>query len=381
YTNFGGPMVHTNMLNDGIIIKRGWVSQEQFAKLFAISHLLPGPAAALLAYSLTLLRSGFLCAILGFILWSFPGAAICTVARLLIGDMKSDQPVWAICLEQGLAAASIGLVALAAHKMSRNLTTDNLTRVLVMCAASVSISDKKKRLRQRGAEAEVVAASLKDDLKKGRTTAQETELGDDEDNYGEMDDSTKPLSSGPVQSDKEEIFTLIIGKYDEHEDTLRKPFSYSRKLGSIIFGGGPVIIPLFKTYVIDSGWMTSRQFLIGLSLVQSLPAVAMVNIDKNGLAGAIVSYIAIFCPGLVLKSVITPFWQLLRERPAVKRAFRGVNARVILLGGSDGYHVVIADAAFVTAGFLRFSAPVAIILGDAMGAIEYAVCDRYPIKT
>ncbi|KAF9537393.1 hypothetical protein EC957_008309 [Mortierella hygrophila] len=470
YTSFGGPMVHTNMLNDEIIIKRGWSSQEQFAELFAISQSLPGPAAALLAYSLTLLRSGFLCAVLGFILWSFPGAVVCTVAGLLIGDIKGDQPIWAIRLEQGLAAAAIGLVALAAHKMSRNLATDNLTRVLAMCAASVSIlytsawvlpvvmisgglisfvfdtllspllnqRDEKKRLRQRETE----AASLKDDLEKGHATAQEAELSDDKENQGEKDDGAGPLSSMHVQSDKDEIPTVIVGEYDEHGDTSRKPFSYSRKLGlallvffigllvasilvrarvtphgapgyvdlastfyfvgSIIFGGGPVIIPLLKTYVVDSGWMTSQQFLIGLSLVQSLPGpnfnfacylgtVAMINIGKNGLAGAIVSYIAIFCPGLVLKSVIIPFWQLLRERLAVKRVFRGVNAcalgliysavwmlfeQVVPLGGSDGYHVVIAGVAFVTAGFLRFPAPVAIILGGAMGAIEYAVSDR-----
>ncbi|KAH7059777.1 chromate transporter-domain-containing protein [Linnemannia elongata] len=470
YTSFGGPMVHTNMLNDEIVVKRGWVLQEQFAELFAISQSLPGPAAALLAYSLTLLRSGFVCAIFGFILWSFPGAVVCTVAGLLIGDIKGDQPIWAIRLEQGLAAAAIGLVALAAHRMSRNLATDNLTRVLAMCAASVSVlytsawvlpvvmisgglisfvfdtflspllnqRDEKKRLRQREAK----ATSLKDDLENGRAAAQEAELSDDKEKHVEKDDSAESLSSRPVQSVKEEIPDVIIGEYDDHGDTSRKLFSYSRKLsltllaffisflvasilvrarlisgtapgygdlastfyfvGSIIFGGGPVIIPLLKTYVVDSGWMTSQQFLIGLSLVQSLPgpnfnfacylgAVAMINIGNNGLAGAIVSYIAIFCPGLVLKSVIIPFWQLLRERPAVKRVFRGVNAcalglifsavwmlfeQVVPLGGSDGYHVVIAGVAFITAGFLKFPAPVTIVLGGAMGAIEYAVSDR-----
>ncbi|OAQ36707.1 hypothetical protein K457DRAFT_150869 [Linnemannia elongata AG-77] len=475
------------MLNDEIVVKRGWVLQEQFAELFAISQSLPGPAAALLAYSLTLLRSGFVCAIFGFILWSFPGAVVCTVAGLLIGDIKGDQPIWAIRLEQGLAAAAIGLVALAAHRMSRNLATDNLTRVLAMCAASVSVlytsawvlpvvmisgglinfvfdtllspllnqRDEKKRLRQREAK----ATSLKDDLENGRAAAQEAELSDDKEKHVEKDDSAEPLSSRPVQSVKEEITNVIIGGYDDHfvisfshfscyrhcytrGDTSRKLFSYSRKLsltllaffisflvasilvrarlisgtapgygdlastfyfvGSIIFGGGPVIIPLLKTYVVDSGWMTSQQFLIGLSLVQSLPgpnfnfacylgAVAMINIGNNGLAGAIVSYIAIFCPGLVLKSVIIPFWQLLRERPAVKRVFRGVNAcalglifsavwmlfeQVVPLGGSDGYHVVIAGVAFITAGFLKFPAPVTIVLGGAMGAIEYAVSDR-----
>ncbi|KAG0374018.1 hypothetical protein BGX24_010951 [Mortierella sp. AD032] len=473
YTSFGGPMVHTNMLNDEIIIKRGWLSQEQFAELFAISQSLPGPAAALLAYSLTLLRSGFLCAILGFILWSFPGAVICTVVGLLVGDIKGDQPMWAIRVEQGLAAAAIGLVALAAHKMSRSLATDNLTRLLAMFAASVSIlytsawvlpvvmvsgglvsfifdtywsqflnkRYEKKRLRQRETETEAVAASLEDDLEKGHAVTHETEPSEDKEKETEKE-NIKSGSSAPVQDLREGMPTVVIGDYDEHGDTSRKAFSYSRKLGivfltffigfliasilirarltpgalpgygdlastfyfvgSIIFGGGPVIIPLLKTYVVDSGWMTSQQFLIGLSLVQSLPgpnfnfacylgAVAMVNIGKNGLAGAIVSYIAIFCPGLVLKSVIIPFWQLLRERPAVKRVFRGVNAcalglifsavwmlfeQVVPLGGSDGYHVVIAGVAFVSAGFFGFPAPVAIILGGALGAIEYVASDR-----
>lgn len=67
-------MVNSNMPNDEIVIKRGWVMQEQFTELFAISQSLPGPAAALLAYSLTLLRSGFSFAVLGFNLWRYVGS-------------------------------------------------------------------------------------------------------------------------------------------------------------------------------------------------------------------------------------------------------------------------------------------------------------------
>jgi len=80
-------------------------------------------------------------------------------------------------------------------------------------------------------------------------------------------------------------------------------------VGSIIFGGGPVIIPLLKTYTVDSGWMTDQQFLVGLALIQSLPgpnfnfacflgAVAMVNANGSGIAGAILCYLAIFFPGI-----------------------------------------------------------------------------------
>jgi chromate transport protein ChrA len=171
--------------------------------------------------------------------------------------------------------------------------------------------------------------------------------------------------------------------------------------GSIIFGGGPVIIPLLRTYTVDSGWMNDKQFLVGLALIQSLPgpnfnfacflgAVSMVRANQSGVVGALLGYLAIFFPGLILKNAIVPFWQSVREHKAVKMVFRGVNACALGLvfsatwllfeqtnafGGSSGYHSVIASAAFVANGYLDFPAPLVIILGGAMGAIEYAVAD------
>src|SRR5690606_8313118 len=91
-------------------------------------------------------------------------------------------------------------------------------------------------------------------------------------------------------------------------------------VGSIIFGGGPVIIPILRGYVVANGWMSDEQFLVGLALIQAMPgpnfnfaaflgAAAMVNAGKNGIIGAILSYISIFLPGLLLKSAIIPYWQ------------------------------------------------------------------------
>jgi chromate transport protein ChrA len=172
--------------------------------------------------------------------------------------------------------------------------------------------------------------------------------------------------------------------------------------GSIIFGGGPVIIPLLKTYTVDSGWMTDQQFLVGLAMIQSLPgpnfnfacflgAVAMVNANQNGVAGAILGYLGIFAPGIILKDAIIPFWQHVREHSSVKKVFRGVNACALglvfsatwllwvqtnTMGGSSGYHAVIASAAFVASGYLGIPSPLVIILGGGLGAIEWAVQDR-----
>ena len=69
YTTFGGPAAHIAILYDDIVTRRQWISSEQFTELFAICQALPGPASTELAYSLSLVRSGFLCAIVAFILW------------------------------------------------------------------------------------------------------------------------------------------------------------------------------------------------------------------------------------------------------------------------------------------------------------------------
>lgn len=69
YTTFGGPAAHIGMLHEEMVTRRKWISNEQFTELFAICQALPGPASTELAYSLSLVRSGFLCACLAFLLW------------------------------------------------------------------------------------------------------------------------------------------------------------------------------------------------------------------------------------------------------------------------------------------------------------------------
>ncbi|KAG0362570.1 chromate transporter-domain-containing protein [Gamsiella multidivaricata] len=476
YTTFGGPSAHIAILYDEIVAKRQWLSSEQFTELFAICQALPGPASTELAFSLSLVRSGFLCSVVSFLLWSIPGAIVMTVSGILIGSIKDEIPLWATRLEQGLATAAIGLVALAAYRMSTALATDKLTRILALVAGSVSalytapwllpvmmiaggivsyIYDgfwtpflnncKEKRKEHQESKEELQG----NDLEKGNA-AKESESSQEESaaTEGEQGGASaeKRLSTeGSIRNrgSKAEIVIPEEPMDDiKMDSTTRKAFSYSKKLGfvfflvflalliaavlvralisvppraeyayivstfyfvgSIIFGGGPVIIPLLKTYTVDSGWMTDQQFLVGLALIQSLPgpnfnfacflgAVAMVNAGKNGVAGAILCYLAIFFPGLILKNAIIPFWQFVREHKSVKMVFRGVNACALGLvfsatwllwiqtnsmGGSSGYHAVIASVAFVAAGYLDIPAPLVIIIGGGMGAIEYAVSDR-----
>lgn len=43
--------------------------------------------------------------------------------------------------------------------------------------------------------------------------------------------------------------------------------------GTVIFGGGPVVIPLLRSYVVDPGWVSGRDFLLGLAIIQAFPGL------------------------------------------------------------------------------------------------------------
>ncbi|KAK3817228.1 MAG: chromate transporter-domain-containing protein [Benniella sp.] len=433
YVTFGGPSAHVAILYNEIIVKRHWVSKEQFAELVSISQALPGPASAKIAYSLALIRSGLLCAIFAFMIWSILGATVMTVVGVLIGSVKGEIPLWALRLEQGLSAAAIGLVVLAAFHMSAVLTTDKLTKMLALLSGSITVLYSAPWLlptimvagaitsfvfdgyltpfftKWKAKKSNIDTSTLLEasDIERGHTS-QASAIDDDPtaDNDDEYLESTFVYSkrSGLVYFTVFMVLLIaaivhrVFGPSSPDYGTLASTFYV---VGSIIFGGGHVVVPLLKTYTADVGWMTDQQFLVGLAIIQSLPgpnfnfacflgAVAMSNVNKNPIVGAMISFVAIYFPGLVLKNAIIPFWQMLRERPSVKMIFRGVNScalgfifsaawllwlQVTATGGNNSYHAVIVATAAVLSGYIGLPVPIVIILGGIMGVLEYVVSD------
>lgn len=110
--------------------------------------------------------------------------------------------------------------------------------------------------------------------------------------------------------------------------------------GTIIFGGGPVVIPLLREYVVEPGWVSSRDFLIGLAIIQAFPgpnfnfgvflgALALLDSPQPTVVGALLGYIGIFLPGLALAIGVQGFWRVLRTKPLVVSFLRGINAAAV----------------------------------------------------
>ena len=177
--------------------------------------------------------------------------------------------------------------------------------------------------------------------------------------------------------------------------------------GTIIFGGGPVVIPLLREYVVAEGWVSTRDFLLGLAIIQAFPgpnfnfavylgALAVAGTGVDAAAGALIGYVAIFLPGLALHTATTGLWRRLRRYQAVTSALRGINAsavgliyaavyRLWTMGflssesptgkslGDDPWWLVTAATAFVGGMWFGVAPPVAILLGGAMGLVWFGV--------
>ena len=108
--------------------------------------------------------------------------------------------------------------------------------------------------------------------------------------------------------------------------------------GSLVFGGGHVVLPLLQAEVVPPGWVTRDQFIAGYGAAQAVPGPlftfsaylgAASGPAPNGVAGAALALGAIFAPSFLLVTGALPFWDLLRSRAAFQSALRGVNAAVV----------------------------------------------------
>ena len=110
------------------------------------------------------------------------------------------------------------------------------------------------------------------------------------------------------------------------------------RTGSLVFGGGHVILPLLQEAVVPPGWVSRDTFLAGYGAAQAVPGPlttfaaylgAIMKSEPNGVVGAALCLVAVFVPSFLLVFGALPFWEELRQRSMAQAALRGVNAAVV----------------------------------------------------
>jgi chromate transporter len=147
--------------------------------------------------------------------------------------------------------------------------------------------------------------------------------------------------------------------------------------GSLVFGGGHVVLPLLAERIVDPGWLDADRFLAGYGAAQAVPGPLMTFAGylgaampepPNGIAGGLLALGAIFLPSFLLVFGVLPFWSQLRRARGASRALAGVNAAVVGLLGAALYDPIATTA-------IRSPIDAAV----ALGAFLLLVAVRTPV--
>ena len=150
------------------------------------------------------------------------------------------------------------------------------------------------------------------------------------------------------------------------------------RAGSLVFGGGHVVLPLLQELVVAPGWVSNAEFVAGYGAAQAVPGPLFtfsaylgttldVSSGPTGWAGGLLALAAIFLPSFLLVMGAAPFWDRLRSWASFGGALRGINAAVVGLLLAALYDPGV-DQRHPRAGGLRFGAGCA----GAAGRLEVA---------
>ncbi|MEW5890742.1 MAG: chromate efflux transporter [Pseudomonadota bacterium] len=321
-TSFGGPIAHLGYFRHEFVTRRRWLTERSYADLVALCQFLPGPASSQVGMALGLSRSGYAGALAAWAGFTLPSAVALIVFALGIARFGDALAPGAL---HGLKIVAVAVVAQAVWGMARNLCADGL-RVTIMAVASYVVLWVPSAWGQVGVIIMAAIAGLL--LFRLRQAPAHDPLP-----------MTMSSRAGGVWLAA--FFVLLIGlpilAQMVPDPTLARIDAFYRA-GSLVFGGGHVVLPLLQAEVVPPGWVSNEAFLAGYGAAQAVPGPlftfaaflgASMNGEPSGWLGGMICLAAIFVPSFLLVVGALPFWEQLRRHVRAQAALAGVNAAVV----------------------------------------------------
>jgi chromate transporter len=382
-TSFGGPIAHLGYFREEFVSRRRWISDQAYADLVALCQFTPGPASSKVGIAIGLARAGLPGAFAAWIAFTAPSALALILfgfGILALGD-RIDLG-WL----HGLVVVAVPVVAYALWGMARSLTPD-APRVTIAALAAIVVLIWPTPLGFIGA---LIGGGLI-----GLRLFSSTEVGH---HVAIGDKVSRTAGVAALLLFFGLLFALpaLRVAYPDAQ-TIALLDSFYRA-GSLVFGGGNVVLPLLQAEVVPPGWVTNEAFFAGYGAAQAVPGPLFTfaaylgtvsAVPPNGWSGALVSTIGIFASSFLLVIGTLPFWDALRKLGPMRSALTGVNAAVVGLLLGFLYDPVwtnairtsadfgLALAGLVLLAFWRVPAWLVVVLTAAGGAVIHAYTVGY----
>lgn len=316
-TSFGGPVAHLGYFHHEYIRKRKWMDEKSYADLVALCQFLPGPASSQVGIGIGAMRAGVLGGIVSFIGFTLPSVLALIIFALLFQGLELGSDGWI----HGLKVVAVAVVAHAILGMAKNLTPDLKRKALALFALVATLL-WQTAFTQVGVI--LLSAIIGLFLYRQPIETQEENIH-------------FPVSKRFAITCLVLFFGLLFLLPILREVTSIgwiAMFDSFYRSGSLVFGGGHVVLPLLEREFVPTGWLSKDAFLAGYGVTQAVPGplftfAAYLGTVMNGWQGGVIATIAIFLPAFLLIFGTLPFWDSLRRNRKVKGALIGVNAAVV----------------------------------------------------
>jgi chromate transporter len=329
-TSFGGPIAHLGYFHEEYVRRRKWMDEKSYADLVALSQFLPGPSSSQVGIGIGVARGGIFGGIISFLGFTLPSVIALIIFATLLHTFGIEDAGWI----DGLKIVAVVVVAHAVIGMAKTQTPDIQRKAICLFALVITLI-WQTAFSQIGVIlfAGIVGFFL---YRNQSLTKEETSV------------TLFPISRRvgyfcltlffgflillPIISSLTSIQWIAL-------------FDSFYRAGSLVFGGGHVVLPLLEHEFVPTGLLTEQEFLAGYGATQAVPGplftfAAYIGAVINGWQGGLFATFAIFLPAFLLILGTLPFWDTLRTNPKIKGALLGVNASVVGILISALYHPI-----------------------------------------
>lgn len=317
-TAFGGPQAHVAMLIKIMVEKRGYLTEEELIELNALCQILPGPTSTQTVTAIGFRIGGANLAYLTLLIWMIPAVIIMTTAAILINTYQANN----LNLEftKFIQPMAVGFVSYGAYTIASKVINTKTAGALMALSAIVTYFISKPA----ALPIVLVFAGTLTAFKYKKQEIEEKEKVKIK--WGNFTLWALVL-----------VTAALVGAFTQDRFVLL--FENFYRNGSLIFGGGQVLIPFLNTEFVEfKGYLSSEEFLSGLAMVQTVPGpvfsvssfVGALSVRDLGIGGQIlagfVSACGIFLPGTFLIFFVIRFWDSLKRYRVVRASLEGINA-------------------------------------------------------